>query len=141
MNDTPEPSKVTKAIVNKIHGGRKQDSKFWQSEFDYKDEEVEIEIRQPAHNRFFRNRFFLPSTTIAALIFLAYMAVYLKPDLFPFLDRHVIHEKLSLVFPHMLNQQPDRPSPMATIQENSVQAPITKSQYRSVQGQARSSPG
>lgn len=27
------PSKVTKVLVDKIHGGRKQDSKFWQSEF------------------------------------------------------------------------------------------------------------
>ena len=28
-----EPSKVTKVLINKIHGGRKQDSKFWKSEF------------------------------------------------------------------------------------------------------------
>ncbi len=28
-----KPSKITKTLVNKIHGGRKQDSKFWQSEF------------------------------------------------------------------------------------------------------------
>lgn len=28
-----EPSKITKVLVSKIHGGRKQDSKFWKSEF------------------------------------------------------------------------------------------------------------
>lgn len=28
-----EPTKVTKVLINKIHGGRKQDSKFWKSEF------------------------------------------------------------------------------------------------------------
>ncbi len=32
-----EPSKVTKILVNNIHGKRKQDSKFWQSEFSEKD--------------------------------------------------------------------------------------------------------
>lgn len=26
-------SKVTKVLIHKLHGGRKQDSKFWQSEF------------------------------------------------------------------------------------------------------------
>jgi len=28
-----EPSKVTKVLIHKIHGGRKKDSKFWKSEF------------------------------------------------------------------------------------------------------------
>jgi hypothetical protein len=32
-----DPSKVTKVLINKIHGGRKQDSKFWQSEFSGND--------------------------------------------------------------------------------------------------------
>ena len=33
MNDKGEvqPSKVTEVLINKIHGGRKMDSKFWQS--------------------------------------------------------------------------------------------------------------
>jgi hypothetical protein len=31
-----KPSKVTKVLIDKIHAGRKKDSKFWQSEFDKK---------------------------------------------------------------------------------------------------------
>lgn len=32
-NGDAQPSKLTKVLVKKVHGGRKQDSKFWQSEF------------------------------------------------------------------------------------------------------------
>jgi hypothetical protein len=32
-NSGNNTSKVTKVLIDKIHGGRKQDSKFWQSEF------------------------------------------------------------------------------------------------------------
>lgn len=33
LEQHPEPRKIPKVLVHKVHGGRKQDSKFWQSEF------------------------------------------------------------------------------------------------------------
>ncbi|SHO53875.1 hypothetical protein [Desulfopila aestuarii] len=33
LEEHSEPPKIPKILVHKIHGGRKQDSKFWQSEF------------------------------------------------------------------------------------------------------------
>ncbi|MBU1456615.1 MAG: hypothetical protein KKD01_18010 [Proteobacteria bacterium] len=49
MKDQSEqkPSKVTKVLVDKIHGGRKQDSKFWQSEFS----ETKREPIQQGHTK------------------------------------------------------------------------------------------
>ncbi len=40
-----EPSKVTKVLIDKIHGGRQKDSKFWQSEFS--EEPIKEPAKQP----------------------------------------------------------------------------------------------
>ncbi|MBU0946654.1 MAG: hypothetical protein KJ804_11825 [Proteobacteria bacterium] len=64
MNEQPEqePSKVTKILVNAIHGGRKQDSKFWQSEFSEADSE-KIMLREN------KKRLFLESVIFFLLFF------------------------------------------------------------------------
>lgn len=41
-----EPTKVTKVLIGKIHGGRKQDSKFWRSEFS-EESEKELSSKKP----------------------------------------------------------------------------------------------
>ena len=59
-----KPSKVTKTLVNKIHGGRKQDSKFWQSEFPETN-------REPVIKRADKKGDFTESFTLFVLFFLA----------------------------------------------------------------------
>ncbi|AGF76804.1 hypothetical protein UWK_00218 [Desulfocapsa sulfexigens DSM 10523] len=45
-----EPTKVTKVLINKIHGKRKQDSKFWQSEFSEAGQEPVVPKRPNRSN-------------------------------------------------------------------------------------------
>lgn len=136
--DGTELRQITKVLISKIHAGKKQDSKFWTSEFDYQHEEVKIDIGKPTKNTFFRNKFFLSSTTITAFIVLTYTTVLLKPDLFPFLDRHFIHEKISLIFPHMLKRPPEIAE---RYKNDSIPSPDIKDKSSIERLASRSSPG
>lgn len=104
-----EPSKLTKVLVKKIHCGRKEDSQFWQSEFA--DQDIAIEIPKPEKSTFFRNAFLLPVSTLLLLVVLIYTAVCLKPELFPFLDRHKIYAYLSNFF-HYTPGKTSEPNPI-----------------------------
>jgi hypothetical protein len=63
-----EPSRVTKVLVKKIHSGRKQDSKFWQSEFP-RDKTV---ITEPTEQK--SEKTLLYSLIILTLIIVAYVS-------------------------------------------------------------------
>ncbi len=122
LEQQDEPGKLTKVLIKNIHGGRKEDSKFWQSEFADQQDDINIDIPRPTKTTFFRNRFLLPASTILLLIALAYAAVFLKPDLFPFLDRHNIHAYISKIFPHNWGKAP-APKPIAPMPSPQMTAP------------------
>jgi hypothetical protein len=59
QSERPEPSKVTKVLVHKIHGGRKKDSRFWNIENDLSDEElvsINPENNKPRQDDYKRSR-------------------------------------------------------------------------------------
>ena len=65
----PEPSKVTKALVNHLHGKRKRDSKFWQSEFSG------IPLEEPPQENYPQKRFPLP--ILAAIVCCSVIILFL----------------------------------------------------------------
>ena len=83
-------SPLTKVIVDKVHGGRKVDSKFWQSEFDNSgNDSVSIPIEKPEDLDSFLKNLKARRTLLFAgvmVLCLLYSMVYFRPDLFPFLS-------------------------------------------------------
>lgn len=75
-------SPVTKVIVEKIHAGRKQDSKFWQSEFDIEEVSKPESSRERSEFNIFRFVvLFLLFSFVIQLFLIGF--VYYKPDAFP----------------------------------------------------------
>lgn len=101
-------SPLTKILVDKVHDGRKQDSKFWRSEFSdsaegkVEDGRTDIAIEKPAGFdcamagiRARRSSF----AVIIAVVCAAFALVSLRPDLFPFLTYSGIYNTISNAFP------------------------------------------
>ncbi len=87
-----EVSPLTKILIHKAHGGRKQDSKFWQSDFDQDNKSYDVDIPKRELNGLRRKRIFISSAVIIAIISIGYTFVAVKPEFFPFLDRHWLHK-------------------------------------------------
>jgi len=96
-------SPLTKVIVDKVHGGRKVDSKFWQSEFDNSgNDSVSIPIEKPEDLDSFLKNLKARRTLLFAgvmVLCLLYSMVYFRPDLFPFLSYSKIYSTISEYFP------------------------------------------
>ena len=97
-NNQIEPSDLTKVLIKKIHGGRKQDSKFWQSElapynptFD-KPLGLDEELTRSKTCRSFLK-------AIVLIILSVFVLVFLRPDLFSFLSYKNVYAKISNLFP------------------------------------------
>lgn len=81
-----EPSKVTKVLIKRIHGGRKQDSKFWQSEFS------DETISKPKKSQPDVVGFFLYPLILLALFISGYGSYYIYTRFFVSSDTSVSHE-------------------------------------------------
>jgi hypothetical protein len=75
-----KPSKLTKILVHKIHGGRKQGSKFWNSEFSLASDISPREIE----NKIPKNRNNILVFSLGSGIFVLVLLILARPDLFPF---------------------------------------------------------
>lgn len=95
-------SKVTKVLIHKIHGGRKQDSKFWNSEYDLsKKTDETLSIQRPndlAKKRKLRKSLQFSVYPIAATIIVIVILIIARPDIFPFLDYHNIYSAMDSAF-------------------------------------------
>lgn len=105
-NDKVSP--LTKILVGKVHDGRKQDSKFWQSEFSdsagatNEDCRNYIAIEKPVGFDSAMAGMKARRSSIAvifAVICALFAVVALRPDLFPFLTYSGIYKTISKAFP------------------------------------------
>lgn len=116
-NSQIEPSKLTKVIVHKIHGGRKRDSKFWQSDFGHYDSSIEKPIGvddQLIQSK--SRRLFLK--VILSTIPLLFTAVLFRPDTFSFLSYKSIFSSLREFFPKKENEFQFNYSPRPSVPES-----------------------
>ena len=103
---TAETDKVTplsKALIYRIHGGRNQDSKFWQSDYEHKWRDlsdIPFDGSRPHANSLNLNRRFLKAySLVITSILVVFVVVYLRPDLFPFLTYSSVYSAISKTFP------------------------------------------
>lgn len=75
-------SKVTKVLIHKLHGGRKQDSKFWQSEFS-EESEKELSSKKPKDYSANVLSFLLYPIVGLAIFITAYAGYYGYKEYFP----------------------------------------------------------
>lgn len=85
-----KPSRLTKILVHKIHGGRKQDSKFWNSEFSLAND---ISPRDTKNNKP-KGRKNFPFISLGTGVFIIVLLIVVRPDLFSFLEYHNIYHNL-----------------------------------------------
>jgi hypothetical protein len=105
LNEEPEGdvSSLTKTLVYKIRGGKKPDSKFWGSEFGNNQsnlEDIPFDGSSP-HRAFLsqRNAQLKIYSVVISCICLAFLLVFLRPDLFPFLKYSSAFNLFSKTFP------------------------------------------
>lgn len=105
QNEIRHPPGLTKTLVKKIHGGRKQDSKFWQSEFNSKSLENIPLGEENTHKDIIRaNREWKKVVYGSAVVILfLFTIVFLRPDLFPFLSYAGAYNSISQFFPDKQN--------------------------------------
>lgn len=84
---TNKPSRLTKILVQKIHGGRKQDSKFWSNEFSLANDIAPREAKDNSS----KSKKNVPVISLCTGIFIIILLVVVRPDLFPFLEYHNIY--------------------------------------------------
>ncbi len=108
---------LTKTLIKKLHAGRKQDSKFWQSEFGTKQRdpaEIPVDGSRP-HDPFFkRNKSLLQAQAVAISgIGLAFVLIIIRPDLFPYLQYSSVYKLFSKTFPehHLAKFKEKQPLP------------------------------
>lgn len=92
MNSDQEPSKLTKVLIHKTHGGRKKDSKFWNDDIylDKKtDLNIAIESPKKRKNRRYNKSWLIPPSIVLLIIVVLVIA---RPDLFPFLNYHDVYK-------------------------------------------------
>ncbi|MFT5700265.1 MAG: putative aspartyl protease [Desulforhopalus sp.] len=92
-----QPSKVTKVLIHKVHGGRKKDSKFWNNGIDISkiNDIPSIPIER---KKTIRRRINNPAIFLIILILSSVMAlVAARPDLFPFLDYHKVYKTIERI--------------------------------------------
>jgi len=87
---------LTKVLVNKIHGGRKKDSKFWNQENDLLQSNIggiliKTEYSQSKKVRRSLERSLYPVITFLVIVVVLVIA---RPDLFPFFNYHDIYKSL-----------------------------------------------
>jgi hypothetical protein len=104
-NEKPEEkvSSLTKTLVYKIRGGKKPDSKFWESEFgnDLRNlKDITFDGSNP-HRAFLsqRNAQLKVVSGVISCIVLVFLLVFLRPDLFPFLKYSSVFNAFSKTFP------------------------------------------
>ncbi|OGR17920.1 MAG: hypothetical protein A2X81_02220 [Desulfobacterales bacterium GWB2_56_26] len=87
---------VTKVLVNKIHGGRKKDSKFWNEENDLPPSDIgDIAIkRESSKSKKVRRSLELSLYPVISLIVIVVVLIIARPDLFPFFNYHNIYKSL-----------------------------------------------
>lgn len=92
-----QPSKVTKVLIHKVHGGRKKDSKFWNDDIDISEtndmSSISIERKQNKR-RSLRKPVVFP---IVLLLCATVVLVVAWPDLFPFLDYHKVYKAVERI--------------------------------------------
>lgn len=91
-------SPVTKVLVDKIHAGRKQDSKFWQSEFDNKEMQKEESVGGSIFSKILKIVMLLFVTGLLVVSLLVAF-VYFRPNVFPSLTHSKIYQTLSRYLP------------------------------------------
>jgi hypothetical protein len=96
-------SSLTKTLVYKIRGGKKPDSKFWESEFgnDQRNlEDIAFDGSNP-HRAFLsqRNAQLKVVSVVISCILLVFLLVSLRPDFFPFLKYSSVFNTFSKTFP------------------------------------------
>lgn len=93
-------STLTKVLINKAHGGRKMDSKFWRDDIylDKKnlDEPVNIPIEEKKKG--FHKRASTYFLSLTALLGITISLIITRPDLFPFLEYHHIYNTVNNLF-------------------------------------------
>lgn len=87
---------VTKVLVNKIHGGRKKDSKFWNKENDLPPSDIgDIAIRtEYSKSKKVRRTLELSLYPVITFIVIIVVLIIARPDLFPFFNYHNIYKSL-----------------------------------------------
>ncbi len=125
-------SPLAKTLIYKIRGGKKLDSKFWESEFgNYPRniEDIAFDGTKP-HRAFLSQkkaqlRIF---SIVISCIVLVFMLVFLRPDLFPFLKYSSVFNVFSKTFPEKYLDQfkANQPSPGSTIAEGSKNKTIAQ---------------
>ena len=91
-------SPVTKLIVDKIHAGRRQDSRFWRSEFD----DGEISGEEPGGGLILMKILKVISFLVMIGLLVVCMLValiYFRPNVFPSLTHSTIYQTLSRYLP------------------------------------------
>jgi hypothetical protein len=135
-------SPLTKVLIDKVHGGRKKDSKFWQSEFAHADgndtRDGQIEIEKPvgidAYLRQLKARraFVFVGTVMICVLF---GMVSLRPDLFQFLSYKSVYNTVSHYFP-------DKSKPLHDVKERTqVRQPVAVQRPVTSHDQSISQPG
>jgi hypothetical protein len=94
---------ISKALIYRIHGGRKQDGKFRKSayEHEWRDlSDISFDGSRPHSNSLNLNRRFLKAySLVITSILVVFIVVYLRPDLFPFLTYSSVYSAISKTFP------------------------------------------
>ncbi|HBG18150.1 MAG TPA: hypothetical protein DDY32_02430 [Desulfobulbaceae bacterium] len=87
---------VTKVLVNKIHGGRKKDSKFWNEENDLPSSDIgDIAIKtEYSKSKKVRRTLELSLYPVVTFIVIIVVLIIARPDLFPFFNYHNIYKSL-----------------------------------------------
>ncbi|GEM_PF-5615530 len=99
--------KAIRVLIHKIHGGRKKDSKFWNSENDLTESAfANIPIQKPkgylsSRKSSRQQEIFLFSA--AFIISITVVMILLRPDLFPFFNYHHIYNSIKTAFPERKN--------------------------------------
>ncbi len=123
---------VTKVLIHKIHGGRKQDSKFWSKENDITVGEPEtISIVPDEKNHRLKKARKVAQTSLYPLIGVLIVVVTLiiaRPDLMPFLDYHNIYSAVSGSFPNSskIEARAFSPAPQKGISSHVNTKPISQ---------------
>lgn len=123
---------MTKVLIDKVHGGRKRDSKFWQSEFIHADDseslDGQIEIEKPAGiDAYLRQLKARRSFVFAGIVMICVLfgMVSLRPDLFPFLSYRSVYNAISHYFPDKSQPRYDVKERTPAYQPVAVQRPAT----------------
>lgn len=124
---------LTKTLIKKLQAGRKQDSKFWQSEFGTKQRdpaEIPVVGSRP-HDPFLKKHKSLLQAQAVAIscIGLAFVLIIIRPDLFPYLQYSSVYNLFSKTFPekHLDKFKEKQPlPPISTGAEKGKRTPAQK---------------